>query len=54
MSDCRFGVSPVNYPDPDPDPDAMYEGIYVSKKRLILANFPNTACLKSCYFINTI
>ena len=19
MSDCRFGVSPVNYPDPDPD-----------------------------------
>ena len=22
MSDCRFGVSPVNYPDPDPDPDS--------------------------------
>ena len=20
MSDCRFAVSPVNYPDPDPDP----------------------------------
>ena len=20
MNDCRFGVSPVNYPDPDPDP----------------------------------
>ena len=20
MSDCRFGVSPVNYSDPDPDP----------------------------------
>ena len=20
MSDCRFGVSPVNYPVPDPDP----------------------------------
>ena len=19
MSDCRLGVSPVNYPDPDPD-----------------------------------
>ena len=18
MSDCRFGISPVNYPDPDP------------------------------------
>ena len=23
MSDCRFGVSPVNYPDPDPDPRMM-------------------------------
>ena len=21
MSDCRFDVSPVNYPDPNPDPD---------------------------------
>ena len=24
MSDCRFGVSPVNYPDPDPDPDVQH------------------------------
>ena len=23
MSDCRFGVSPVNYPDPDPDPNLL-------------------------------
>ena len=23
MSDCRFGVSPVNYPDPDPDSNAL-------------------------------
>ena len=23
MNDCRFGVSPVNYPDPDPDPDVF-------------------------------
>ena len=23
MSDCRFGVSPVNYPDPDPDPEEL-------------------------------
>ena len=22
MSDCRFRVSPVNYPDPDPDLNA--------------------------------
>ena len=25
MSDCRFGVSPVNYPDPDPDPGPELE-----------------------------
>ena len=24
MSDCRFGVSPVNYPDPDPDKKATF------------------------------
>ena len=24
MSDCRFGVSPVNYPDPDPDPERTW------------------------------
>ena len=24
MSDCRFGVSPVNYPDPDPDTVAAH------------------------------
>ena len=30
MSDCRFGVSPVNYPDPDPDPDPEH-----SKKRVL-------------------
>ena len=24
MSDCRFGVSPVNYPDPDPDPGVLH------------------------------
>ena len=23
MSDCRYGVSPVNYPDPDPDPGSF-------------------------------
>ena len=27
MSDCRFGVSPVNYPDPDPDPDLLISKI---------------------------
>ena len=24
MNDCRFGVSPVNYPDPDPDPELFF------------------------------
>ena len=23
MSDCHFGVSPVNYPDPDPDDSVL-------------------------------
>ena len=35
MSDCRFGVSPVNYPDPDPDPAScvkMYAEISAMKK----------------------
>ena len=33
VSDCRFGVSPVNYPDPDPDPDQGTSSImrYVSE-----------------------
>ena len=29
MSDCRFGVSPVNYPDPDPD--TVHRGILLMK-----------------------
>ena len=31
MSDCRFGVSPVNYPDPDPDKVCMF--VYVGVLR---------------------
>ena len=27
MSDCRFGVSPVNYPDPDPVGFSFDDGI---------------------------
>ena len=27
MSDCRFGVSPVNYPDPDPDQTQLMDGL---------------------------
>ena len=32
MSDCRIGVSPVNYPDPDPEPahpDSSLIGAFV-------------------------
>ena len=29
MSDCRFGVSPVNYPDPDPD--QVFENVSFAK-----------------------
>ena len=35
MSDCRFGVSPVNYPDPDPDPDPNHPRNYISIVALI-------------------
>ena len=32
MSDCRFGVSPVNYPDPDPvSNDVTRAGNYSAK-----------------------
>ena len=29
MSDCRFGVSPVNYPDPDPDSTIVFIYFYM-------------------------
>ena len=35
MSDCRFGVSPVNYPDPDPDVCEMPKR-YGYKMRMIM------------------
>ena len=30
MSDCRYGVSPVNYPDPDPESSR--------RKKMVCAN----------------
>ena len=36
MSDCRFGVSPVNYPDPDPDPFYFSDLFYF---RTVLAGY---------------
>ena len=36
MSDYRFGVLPVNYPDPDPDP----EDIFLSVLHLKENSFP--------------
>ena len=35
MSDCRYGVSPVNYPDPDPDPDSDTHSVGFVMSRLI-------------------
>ena len=29
MSDCRFGVSPVNYPDPDPGTSVVVPYCYL-------------------------
>ena len=33
MNDCRFGVSPVNYPDPDPDPVCVFMYLRYCKLR---------------------
>ena len=35
MSDCRFGVSRENYPDPDPDPNHRKRSFIV---RLLIVN----------------
>ena len=49
MSDCRFGVSPVNYPDPDPDPGTgvvfIYSNISKSEKHSALKG--EILCLSS-------
>ena len=39
MSDCRFGVSPLNYPDPDPDPDPDSRILNLMAKTRILLVF---------------
>ena len=41
MSDCRFGVSPVNYPDPDPDPDLFSVNVinYFCLSRILCNRF---------------
>ena len=40
MSDCRFGVSPVNYPDPVPDPQTpfcfIFVNMYISNINIII------------------
>ena len=37
MSDCRFGVSPVNYPDPDPE---LRSVLFPKHSRLVQYNCP--------------
>ena len=40
MSDCRFGVSPVNYPDPDPDQSfKIQDSLFVRSCVCMLWNF---------------
>ena len=39
MSDCRFGVSPVNYPDPDPEVYSIFS----------IINLGNVLALKGDY-----
>ena len=41
MSDCRFGVSPVNYPDPDSDPDSLSHVSLACHFRCLERNWKN-------------
>ena len=41
MSDCRFGVSPVNYPDPDPELMDQME----------IKSFPTVIICKFLFFV---
>ena len=43
MSDCRFGVSPVNYPDPDPDPDRLVH-YFCQVKKLLVNDHEDPVC----------
>ena len=52
MSDCRFGVSPVNYPDPDPGPKMCcknFENRFTNKnlspKMFLNRDFAYVACV---------
>ena len=44
MSDCRFGVSPVNYPDPDPE--RVYSKLRESIKNNIEIAYTTTTTTK--------
>ena len=51
VSDCRFGVSPVTYPDPDPDPiSRLYAVLFLSDKFSLLSGDPihAAAAYSSC------
>ena len=51
MSDCRFGVSPVNYPDPDPEPAQLqklarnFETLDIASIHVILSKQRTTKVL---------
>ena len=49
MSDCRFGVSPVNYPDPDPD---MTEVLLKMPKLTVFIRPALEICLFAVLFSN--
>ena len=44
MSDCRFGISPVNYPDPDPE--RVYSKLRESIKNNIEIAYTTTTTTK--------
>ena len=59
MNDCRFGVSPVNYPDPDPehirleDTKKEYETDII-RKHLLVKSKVSHEYSESCVHIYTL
>ena len=49
MNDCRFGVSPVNYPDPDPDLCYFYCAFKNGHFAILQRLFDNLSLVKKVY-----
>ena len=51
MIDCRFGVSPVNYPDPDPEAGDIFIVTRYNSEHLIIKLIFQIFLLKNIAFV---